>query len=888
MKLALNLPGKGKKSPAGANSGGKKKKQQPAKSGASNSRSSLETIWLVMFVGVVSSFFGLALYAYIELSSQVSKTYTQLSGTVTTSYASQVAESMRGYTESMELLVKDPELAQLLISGDSEIIIGREKALSYVFPSALRVKLLPAGVREPDNTMTPALSYACLDLLQQSEKNGRAGAEVHQHGTPQQHIDLVQRIVDQDGQLSGNLLVTLDLQVLKQSMGRLKIQNAYLELQQLVSGNAITLAAGGEQGLKQGEGKNVGVPGSSWQIVYWSVGSGGMGLDDVTVFAGVFIGILVALGMLLFVMYRRLAGVLRQDQVSVIQLVNDMTEGKPVNQYTAQLTNVRGMMEQLQLMARDFVVKGTQAVPKARSASSSRSKPSKPIQAAVQSEGADQTAQLAAGDVSADSDDSTGLVFSADSLEVDDLSNDPVDTNAVNDSMAGIFRAYDIRGIVGKTLTTEIVRDIGRAIGSEAHARGLKKVVVARDGRLSGPDLSAALIAGLQAAGREVIDIGCVPTPVLYFSTHYVGDGSGVMLTGSHNPPDYNGLKIMLGGDTLHGDGIKALHTRIVSDDLVSGEGSVQTMDVMPSYMERIVSDVRLERQMKIVVDCGNGVAGVIAPQLYRSLGCEVIELFCDVDGNFPNHHPDPSKPENLIELTRAVTEHNADIGLAFDGDGDRLGVIDSEGKIIWPDRQLMLMAMDVLTRQPGAQIIYDVKCSRNLGQVIAEHGGDPLMWKTGHSFIKAKMQETGAQLAGEMSGHIFFKERWFGFDDALYTGSRLLEILASDEQPSNKIFSALPDSVTTPELNVSVSEGENFRIMEEMASTAKFEGAKMITIDGVRAEFDDGWGLVRASNTTPSLVMRFEADTAEVLQRIQNSFREQLLKIKPDMDIPF
>ena len=839
-----------------------------------------------MFVGVVSSFFGLALYAYIELSSQISKTYTQLSGTVTTSYASQIAELMHGYAESMELLVKDPELAQLLTSGDPDTITSKEETLNYVFPSALRVKLLPAGIREPDNTMTPALSYACLDLLQQSEKDGRAGVEVHQHGTPQQHIDLVQRIVDQNDQLIGNLLVTLDLQVLRQSMGRLKIKNAYLELQQLVSGNAITLATGGEQSLKQGEGKKVKVPGSSWQIVYWSAGSGGVGFDDVMIPAGVFTGILVALGMLLFVMYRRLAGALRQDQVSVIKLVGDMTEGKSVDQYSTQLVNSRGMMEQLQQMARDSIFKGAQAASRTRFASgpqSKRSKKSKPAQVAVQTEETDQAAQSAAGDAASGSVDITDLIFTADSLEVEELSNDPV-----ADSTAGIFRAYDIRGIVGKTLTTEIVHDIGRAIGSEAHARGLKKVVVARDGRLSGPDLSAALIAGLQAAGREVIDIGCVPTPVLYFSTHHVGEGSGVMLTGSHNPPDYNGLKIMLGGDTLHGDGIKALHARIVSDDLVSGEGSVQTMDVMSTYMERIVGDVQLKRPMKIVVDCGNGVAGVIAPQLYRSLGCEVIELFCDVDGNFPNHHPDPSKPENLIELTRAVTEHNADIGLAFDGDGDRLGVIDSEGKIIWPDRQLMLMAMDVLTRQPGAQIIYDVKCSRNLGQVIAEHGGDPLMWKTGHSFIKAKMQETGAQLAGEMSGHIFFKERWFGFDDALYTGSRLLEILASDEQPSNKIFSALPDSVTTPELNISVSEGENFQIMEAMASSAKFDGAKIITIDGVRAEFEDGWGLVRASNTTPSLVMRFEADTAEVLQRIQHSFREQLLKIKPDMDIPF
>ncbi len=892
MKLALNLPGKGKEGDSDANSGNKKKKKKPVKPGTSNSRSSLEAIWLVMFVSVVSSFFGLALYAYIELSSQVSKTYTQLSETVTTSYAGRVAELIRGYTGSMELLAKDPELARLLTSGDPDTITSKEKTLSYVFPSALRVKLLPVGTREPDSTMTPALSYACLDLLQQSEKDGRAGMEVHKHGTPQQHIDLVQRIVDQTGQFSGNLLVTLDLLVLKQSMGRLKVQNAYLELQQLASGRVIILAAGGDQGLKQGEGEKVKVPGSSWHIAYWSAGSGGVGLDDVMIFAGVFIGILVVLSMLLFVMYRRLTGVLKQDQVSVIQLVGDMIDGKSVERYSACLTNARGMMEQLQQMARDFIVKSAQAASKDRPVSSAPSKPSAPsstpIHAAAQSEGAGQAAQITTGGGSAGSDELTDLIFASDSLEVEELSNNPVDTNPVNNNTAGIFRAYDIRGIVGKTLTTEIVRDIGRAIGSEAHARGLKKVVVARDGRLSGPDLSAALIAGLQAAGREVIDIGCVPTPVLYFSTHYVGDGSGVMLTGSHNPPDYNGLKIMLGGETLHGDTIQALHTRIVSDDLFSGEGSVQTMDVLPSYMERIISDVRLERQMKIVVDCGNGVAGAVAPQLYRSLGCEVIELFCDVDGNFPNHHPDPSKPENLTDLTRAVSEHSADIGLAFDGDGDRLGVVDSEGKIIWPDRQLMLMAMDVLTRQPGAQIIYDVKCSRNLGQVIAEHGGEPLMWKTGHSFIKAKMQETGAQLAGEMSGHIFFKERWFGFDDALYTGSRLLEILASDERPSNKVFKALPDSVTTPELNISVSEGENFKIMEELASSAKFDGAKIITIDGVRAEFDDGWGLVRASNTTPSLVMRFEADNAEVLQRIQDSFREQLLAIKPDMDIPF
>jgi len=375
---------------------------------------------------------------------------------------------------------------------------------------------------------------------------------------------------------------------------------------------------------------------------------------------------------------------------------------------------------------------------------------------------------------------------------------------------------------------------------------------------------------------------------VLYFATHYLDTSTGVMVTGSHNPPDYNGFKIVVQGRTLAEDDIQALYRRIVEGRYTSGRGGLERADVVADYVERIASDVRVSRRLRLVVDCGNGIAGAVAPQLYRTLGCEVIELYCEVDGQFPNHHPDPSLPENLVALTRAVQEHAADLGLAFDGDGDRLGVVASGGTIVWPDKVLMLLAMDVLSRNPGATILYDVKSSRHLERIIADHGGQPVMWKTGHSLIKAKMEETGALLAGELSGHIFFKERWFGFDDALYAGARLLEVLSLDHRTSARVFSALPESVATPELRVTVREGEQGRIMERLAAGAKFPGARLTTIDGVRADFGDGWGLVRASNTTPCLILRFEADDAEALRRIQELFRRELLRIEPSLELPF
>ncbi|VAW44114.1 Phosphoglucomutase @ Phosphomannomutase [hydrothermal vent metagenome] len=451
-----------------------------------------------------------------------------------------------------------------------------------------------------------------------------------------------------------------------------------------------------------------------------------------------------------------------------------------------------------------------------------------------------------------------------------------------------IFKAYDIRGIVDQTLTIDTVKQIGHAIGSENLNRGRKTIVVARDGRLSGPSLLKALITGISRSGCDVINIGAVPTGVLYFSTHHLETGSGVMLTGSHNPANYNGLKIMLDGETLAGKLISNLYDMIASGDLLNGQGSVQELDIADDYVDYISSEIQLENEPTIVVDCGNGIPGILGPEVLEEIGCNVIPLHCEVDGNFPNHHPDPSVPENLQDLITTLKSVDADIGIAFDGDGDRLGVVTKSGEIINPDRLLMLFAKDVLSRQPGSSIIFDVKCTGHLPKSIVKHGGMPIMWKTGHSFMKAKLKETNAALAGEMSGHFFFNERWFGFDDGIYAAARLLEILDQEEGTPQEVFDTLPNSVNTPELKVHMPEGEHYKFMENFLTKAEFPDAKITTIDGIRADFAHGWGLVRCSNTTPCLVMRFDADDQKTLDIIKEEFRVQLMAVDANLDLPF
>ena len=453
---------------------------------------------------------------------------------------------------------------------------------------------------------------------------------------------------------------------------------------------------------------------------------------------------------------------------------------------------------------------------------------------------------------------------------------------------SSIFRAYDIRGVVGKSLTEESVFLIGKAVGSLIREQGGCQLAIARDGRLSGPSLSKALCDGILSTGCDVVDIGMAPTPLLYYAAHILEEHSGIMLTGSHNPPDYNGLKIVVNGATLAEEQIQDLYQRIVDNRLCHGSGTRHELDILERYLNDVTQNVRLARPLKIVIDAGNGVTGMIAPQLFRALGCEVHELFCEVDGAFPNHHPDPSQPENLQDLVRAVNEKQAEVGLAFDGDGDRLGVVTRQGEIIYPDRLLMLFAQALLSTKANAKIIYDVKCTNHLAVLIRSLNGEPIMWKTGHSLIKAKIKETKAELAGEMSGHFFFNDRWHGFDDALYAGARLLEILA-EQANCDALFAAIPNSVSTAELKVLVSEDEKFQLMQELIAKANFNEAKEImTIDGLRINFADGWGLVRPSNTTPYLILRFEAINQAILEGIQHVFRTWMLSVKPDLVLPF
>lgn len=450
-----------------------------------------------------------------------------------------------------------------------------------------------------------------------------------------------------------------------------------------------------------------------------------------------------------------------------------------------------------------------------------------------------------------------------------------------------IFKAYDIRGVVGKGFDTDAAYFIGRALGSEAVTQGEQQIFCGRDGRLSSLALQQALIRGLRDSGMDVLDLGCVPTPVVYFAAA-TGCGSCAMVTGSHNPPKYNGIKMVLGGLSLTPERIQALRARIEAGDYTTGAGSYQLRDVQQSYLDRITSDVTLARPMRVAVDCGNGAASELAPRLLKALGCEFDALYCEINGHFPAHHPDPSQPENLQDLIALMATAKYDLGLAFDGDGDRLGVVSASGEIIWADRLMMLYARDILSRHPGAEIIYDIKCTANLGRSIARDGGRPVMFRTGHSMLKTELKRSGALLAGELSGHIFFAERWYGFDDALYTMARLLEILAKDARSPAEIFAALPNMINTPELFLHMREGEHFGFMEQLLASASFEGAEVTLLDGIRADFADGWGLVRASNTTPSLGLRFEAETPQALARIQQCFRRQMLAVEPDLILPF
>ena len=799
---------------------------------------------------------------YLQTVPQLKAAAQKQSDLVAELYASAYRQWVDHQAATADLVSKDPQLARLMVDGSEQEIDAKAASLAYLFPSSIRVRLLPPGIENEDLEDNPPISYAALDMLRVSEtKDIPPPMEVHMSGTPQQHINLVRKILDPSGQrIVGNLMVSFSIQRLLEPLNRGQV-DGHVQLQQVAGITPLVLGSHGPAQSRQvAASSQVAVEGSRWRVAYWTPDQRqASGVLLVTAGATGAVALLL-MGLVWFV-FRRLGLALRSDQATLLTIVKDMREGWVKSGYSNALAE---MHDTIELIART----ASSGIPRPVTA---RDRATDQAQDAAVAE-----AREVVDEVDAD------LLFDNSAL---DSCRIAVEENKLD---PGIFRAYDIRGVVGDTLTVDVAYEIGRAIGSEAYYRGEQAVLVGRDGRLSSPDLAAAMIRGLKATGRDVKDLGQVPTPVLYFATQNLEINSGVMVTGSHNPSEYNGFKIVLGGETLAGEAIDGLRQRIEAGDMLTGEGSVEEIEVLPDYIERVKSDVQVVRPIKVVVDCGNGVAGEAAPKLLRALGCEVFELFCEIDGNFPNHHPDPGKTENLAALIKAVQEQGAELGIAFDGDGDRLVIVSSQGEIIWPDRLLMLLAIDVLSRNPGAQIIYDVKCTRHVASVIAEYGGEALMWASGHSLIKAKMKETGALLAGEMSGHIYYKERWFGFDDGLYSAARLLEILANDARNTSEIFAALPDSMNTPELNVPMAEGQPRVFMEKLLNGAHFEHARVATVDGLRVEFDDGWGLVRASNTMPCLVLRFEADDELAMSRIQDEFHSVMLQVDPNLSLPF
>ncbi len=844
---------------------------------------SIQGLLWILAVIVIAIILAAAAGAYVLLTDHFTQRYQQQNNADADAISQELSNYFIRFHSRVGILAEDPVAERAFENVARDQLHQREAEIAVMFPKAMRVMLLPADtIKDIRPGDFPDLGFADIYLIDTLAAGTNPPLEAHQFGTEFGHVDFVSKIESRSNRsLLGFLLVSFRDSMLLETVTTIVKDNVgYVELQQPVErGAPLILARKGDNALTTDRTPLIrAVDGTSWKMYYWPPAKMTLGFElDPSKYAMIFLGSAIVVVLIVAGFGFLIAGLVRKDMNTIVSLVRDVVAGRMLRRVSD--LRFRNFSTSYDVISRIDVDLSASQSPAAKIDDEDDYE-----QAEISSSGF-ETIDL----IFQDQDSKSVTVENneaAASAVVESVSAIPAEAN--KDVPASIFKAYDIRGIVGETLTPELIFDIGRAIGSEAYNRGQQTIAVARDGRLSGPELLEELINGLLESGRDVINLGLVPTPVLYFSTHYMSTSTGVMLTGSHNPSNYNGLKMVLRGETLSGDTIQALRHRIEVGDFQSGVGSVEETDIVPDYIERILGDVELQRPLKVVVDCGNGVAGDLAPRLLRSLGCEVIDLYCEIDGNFPNHHPDPSKPENLSDVIEAVMTNNADLGLAFDGDGDRLGVIDSRGNVIWPDRQMVLYAKDVISRNPGAEVIYDVKCSRHLGPAIKGFGGKPSMWKTGHSLIKSRMKETGALLAGEMSGHIFFKERWYGFDDALYTAARLCEIVARDLRSTYELFAEIPNAVSTPELNLKMDDPAHHDFMEQLIDAAEFPNATKITIDGLRVEFDDGWGLVRASNTTPCLVIRFEADNPSALKRIQGEFRQLMLGLDSTLTLPF
>ncbi len=828
-----------------------------------------------LLAGLTSSLIGLGAAAallWFGLQNAQQQQQALLADAWGQSQASALQQALRQLQADAQASAAQLRLPDVL-DGDAQQIGEAERSLRER-PGMVDAHLNPLGRITPDSHRPGPMNFAALDLLQRAENGQAPAAEAYKVGERWLLYSATALRADPQQPIRGTLLLVVELERILAALPRLPADAGQLRLTQQFSGAPAQLLMERGAGAGAAATLDLSVGNPNWKLSF-QPGSAARAasIPPLTLLAAALLalaGVLIGLQLVLGAQQRRL----REDVLQINRLLQELCTGK-----TIQIPALS--LPALDALARNMVRLPIRSAGSAPTHASAATVPA--VRQATSSEYVDprvpDTDILDIDILDEDQD-----LFGLDSKERETAMSSAKAPNLP----ASIFRAYDIRGVVGDSLTNETAYWVGRAVGSESLAKGEPNVSVGRDGRLSGPELVQHLIQGLLDSGCTVSDIGMVPTPVLYYAANILAGKSGVMLTGSHNPPDYNGFKIVIAGDTLANEQIQALRRRIESNDLAEGVGSVEQVDVLERYFEQIRGDIAMAKPMRVVVDCGNGVAGVIAPQLIEALGCKVIPLYCDVDGHFPNHHPDPGKPENLVDLIAKVKAENADLGLAFDGDGDRVGVVTNAGSMIYPDRLLMLFAKDVVSRNPGADIIFDVKCTRRLTPLISGYGGRPVMWKTGHSLIKKKMKESGALLAGEMSGHIFFKERWFGFDDGIYSAARLLEILSQDKRDAEQVFAAFPADISTPEINITVTEESKFTIIDALQRDAQWGEANLITLDGVRVDYPKGWGLIRASNTTPVLVLRFEADSEDELRRIQDVFRAQLHSVAPDLKLPF
>ena len=822
--------------------------------------------------GLTASLIGLGAAAALlwsGLQHAQEEQRTQLASAWGQSQASALQQALRQLHSDAQSSIRLLHVTAAL--PDAEARRAIERSLREL-PGVVDAHLNPRGRVLPDSSRPGPMNYAAMELLQRVENGQSPAPEAYRIGERWLLYSAI-ALPGERQAVGGTLLLVSDLERLLATLPRLPGEAGQLQLTQQFPG------APAQQLLQSGQASGDSQPlvlasgNPHWTLSFQPGRGAAATLSPLSLLGAAVLalaGLLIGLQLVLGRQQRRL----RDDVLQINRLLQELSTGKLIQIPALSLPALDALARN---MARLPVRPAGAAPTHAFAATAAVARQARPNEQIEPRRAVTDTLDI---DILDEAQDPFGL----DTKERETAMSSATAPNLP----ASIFRAYDIRGVVGDSLTNETAYWIGRAVGSQSLAQGEPNVSVGRDGRLSGPQLVEHLIQGLLDSGCNVSDVGMVPTPALYYAANVLAGKSGVMLTGSHNPPDYNGFKIVIAGDTLANEQIQALRRRIETGDLSEGAGTARQVDILERYFEEIRSDIAMARQLKVVVDCGNGVAGVIAPRLIEALGCQVIPLFCEVDGNFPNHHPDPGKLENLVDLIAKVKAEKADLGLAFDGDGDRVGVVTNTGNVIYPDRLLMLFAQDVISRNPGADIIFDVKCTRRLTPLISSFGGRPVMWKTGHSLIKKKMKESGALLAGEMSGHIFFKERWFGFDDGIYSAARLLEILSQDKRDAEQVFAAFPGDISTPEINITVTEESKFTIIDALQRDAQWGEANLITLDGVRVDYPRGWGLIRASNTTPVLVLRFEAESEEELKRIQDVFRAQLLNVAPDLKLPF